>query len=226
MASSKSIWFHLGHALERARLGGPAVGKTVSGLAERRARRVAERSEDPDALARPGLPSTDDLMAAGIAIVVDRALGGWGKRREPGFTGLVRAGAAGAVAALVVDLVRPLLRGNADFPALDRATADRLLAGIGHGLVYGAVVEPRIPGPALLKGAIYGSAEYATDTIGGLSGLLGSQTPQGRLPIVGEVLDGLDRHDRDYLEHVVFGICIALIYESSSSSNGIRPDEE
>jgi len=220
MTSRKSIWFKLGHALERARLGAPSAGKRVTGLAARR----AERS-DGDAAVRSPLPSADDLMAAGIAMVVDRALGGWGKRREPGFSNLVRAGAAGAAAALLVDLVRPLLHGNADLPVFDRATADRLLTGAGQGLVYGAVIEPRIPGPALLKGAMYGSAEYATDTIGGLSGLLESQTPQGRLPVVGDVLNGLDRHDRDYLEHVVFGIAVALIYEASLSSNGIRPDE-
>jgi len=165
-------------------------------------------------------------MAAGVAVVVDRILAGWTGRRTPALSSLIRAGAAGATAAILVDLVRPLLNGQAGFPALDRETADRVLAGVGQGLVYGGVVEPRVPGPALLKGALYGSVEYATDPMGGLTGLLGAHTPQARLPFVGDVLEGLDDHDRAYLEHLVFGITLALLYEPNPSSNGIRPDGE
>ncbi len=226
MASHDSIWFRLGHAIERARTGAPGAGKAVVGLshlwAKREPGRSVERSEGP----RSALPSADDLMTAGVALIVDRVLGGWGRRVDPSFSKLVRAGAAGAAAALVVDLVRPLLQGNPELPVLDRRTVDRLIAGIGQGLVYGAVVEPRLPGPALVKGALFGSVEYAADPIGGLSGLLGSHTPQNRLPVIGDLLEELDSHDRAYLEHVVFGIALAVIYESNPSNNGIRPEEE
>lgn len=222
MSPRQSIWFRLGHALERARPGGAAAGKTVAGLAERRTERAPSKRKD----ATRALPSTDELIDAGIAVAVDGLLGAWGRRRRPGFSGLVRAGAAGAGAALLVDLLRPLLRGNAELPVIDRQTADHLIAGVGQGLVYGAVVEPRVPGPALVKGALYGSVEYAADPVGGLSHLLGSHTPQGRLPVVGEILEGVDGHDRAYLEHVVFGIALALLYELSRSSNGILPDED
>ncbi|MDA0329749.1 MAG: hypothetical protein O2958_12170 [Gemmatimonadetes bacterium] len=224
MASKRSIWFHLGHAFERARLGTPPK-RSIAALAERgRSERGPTRRDRHDVEARAGLPSADDLMAAGIAMLVDRALAGWGKRSEPGFTRLARAGMAGAAAALVVDLVRPLLRGQAELPVIDRETASRLVAGVGQGLVYASIVEPRVPGPAAVKGALYGSAEYAMDPMGGLAGLLGSHTPHGGLPVIGAVVDGLDRHDRAYLEHVVFGIALALIYESSVSSKGILPD--
>ena len=40
------------------------------------------------------------------------------------------------------------------------------------------------------------------------------------------LVDGVDAHDRAYLEHLIFGIALALIYESRPSSNGIRFDEE
>jgi hypothetical protein len=225
MASSKSIWFHLGHAIERARQTPPPVGKAMPGLAERRTTKESDRVADRTERAHPTLPSADELMTAGVALVVDRALGGWGKSREPRLSGLIRAGFAGAAAALLVDLVRPLMRGDAKLPMIDQGTADRLIAGVGHGLMYGAVIEPRVPGPALLKGTIFGSAEYAANPIGGLSSLLGSHSPQNKLPILGEVLDNLDTHDRAYLEHLVFGIALALIYESSSSSNGMSPEE-
>jgi len=198
MSSKKSIWF------------------------QRDGARVDAHDDAP----RPTLPSADDLMAAGVTMIVDRAIGRRGGRSAPSFKRLVRAGAAGAAAALLVDLVRPLLHGKAHPPVSDGGTADRVISGIGHGLLYGAVIEPRVPGPAVVKGALYGSVEYATDSVGGLSGLLGSHAPQSRLPVVGDILDGLNSHDRAYLEHVLFGISLALIYESSPSSNGIPPEEE
>jgi hypothetical protein len=109
---------------------------------------------------------------------------------------------------------------------LDKEMGDRLIAGVGQGLVYGAVVEPRVPGPSLVKGALYGTAEYAVDPVGGLSRLLGAHAPQHRLPVIGHLLKDLDPHDRAYLEHVVFGVALALLYGSSPSSNGIRIDLE
>ncbi|MDH3272644.1 MAG: hypothetical protein OEN56_15005 [Gemmatimonadota bacterium] len=219
MASEKSIWFHIGHAFERARAIGPAPAKSVPRSGGR------EGSDDPPAL-RPSIPSSDELLSAGIALVVDKALDGWGKRSEPGITRLLRAAAAGAVAALLVDLVRPLLRDNVGLPSLDRETVEHILAGIGQGLVYGSIVEPRLPGPALMKGAMYGSVEYMVDPIGGLSGIFGSRTPQRKLPFVGDLFDGLDEGERAYLEHLVFGIALAVVYESSLSSNGMRAEEE
>jgi len=192
------------------------------GLAHRRAEPEIAREREP----RQPIPSADELMSAGVAVVVDRVLAGWSGRKAPSFSKLLRAAAAGATAAVLVDLLRPLLTEEGAFPGLDRETADRVLAGVGQGLVYGSIVEPRVPGPALIKGALYGSAEYATEPVGGLHGLLGAHVPQNRLPIVGDVFDVVAPHDRAFLEHLVFGITLALLYESSSSSNGIRPEEE
>ncbi len=219
MASDTSIWYQLGHALERARHAAPKPRDVGS---------VSDEDDGgaPVAIPRPEIPSSDELMAAGIALVVDKALEGWTGRRQPGLMLLLRAAAAGAAAALLTDLIRPLLRADADLPGLDPDTAGRILAGLGQGLVYGGVIEPRVPGPALFKGALYGSVEYAMNPVGGLTGVLGSHTPQRKIPFVGDLLDGLDGDDRAYLEHLVFGIALALIYESSPSSNGILPDDE
>lgn len=219
MASDTSIWYQLGHALERARHTAPSPGDVVPAG-------EGEASDDGHLIPRPEIPSSEELMTAGIALVVDKALEGWTGRRQPGLTLLLRAAAAGAAAALLTDLIRPLLRADAELPGMDPDTAGRILAGLGQGLVYGGVVEPRVPGPALLKGAIFGSLEYAVHPMGGLTGILGSHTPQRRIPFLGSLLDGLDGDDRAYLEHLVFGIALALIYESSPSSNGMRPDDE
>jgi hypothetical protein len=224
MASTNNIWFQIGHAIERARHGVPAKGTSVASLRDRLAQREEERAQERET--RSPVPTSDDLMTAGVAMIVDRVLGSWGRRAEPGFTRLVRAAASGAAAALIVDLVRPLLRGEPGLPVLDRDTADRIIAGAGQGLVYGAVVEPRVPGPSLAKGVLFGSAEYMADPLGGVSGLLGQHAPQNRLPVVGDVLDRLEDHEQAWLEHVAFGIALAVIYESSDSSNGILNDEE
>ncbi len=224
MASTNNIWFQIGHAIERARHGVPAKGTSVASLRDRLAQREEERAQERET--RSPVPTSDDLMTAGVAMIVDRVLGSCGRRAEPGFTRLLRAAASGAAAALIVDLVRPLLRGEPGLPVLDRDTADRIIAGAGQGLVYGAVVEPRVPGPSLAKGVLFGSAEYMADPLGGVSGLLGQHAPQNRLPVVGDVLDRLEDHEQAWLEHVAFGIALAVIYESSDSSNGILNDEE
>lgn len=219
MASHDNIWFRIGHALERARYTAPSPKSVPPGRAE------GDAEEDGPVAPRHPIPSSDELMAAGVTLMVDRTLAGWGRRSDPGFGRLLWAAVAGASAALLTDLVRPLLRDDADLAALDRDTAGHILAGIGQGLVYGGVIEPRIPGPALVKGALYGSVEFAAHPLGGLSDILGSHSPQRKIPFVGDVLDGLDGSQRAYLEHLVFGIALAIIYESSASSNGMRPDD-
>ncbi|MGB1657044.1 MAG: hypothetical protein ACPHO4_06810, partial [Longimicrobiales bacterium] len=75
-------------------------------------------------------------------------------------------------------------------------------------------------------GALFGSAEYMADPLGGVSGLLGRHAPQNRLPVVGDLLHRLEDHEQAWLEHVAFGIALAVIYESSDSSNGILADDE
>ncbi len=224
MSSDQSIWYSLGYAFERAR-SAPSEGKRkLASLRDRHSAPTVER-ERPTHARRDAV---DDLLVSGAVVAMTRALERWIPRRHTGLVGLLRAAAAGAGAALLLELVRPLLRGDARLPSLDSGTVDRLVAGAGQGLVYGAVVEPRVPGPALLKGALYGSAEYAADPLGGLYRLLGRHAPLRRIPGVGALLDDLDPHDRAYLEHITFGIALSLLYESGSSprSNGITSEEE
>lgn len=220
MASEQSFWFRVGYALERARQPAPPHGKKLSTLAERAKPKPATSRRSGE------LVPTEDLVTTAITVLAGRVLATWRPRRKPGPIRLLRAALAGGGAALLLDLLRPLLAGRPELPVLDRDTTGRVLAGVGQGLVYGTVVEPRVPGPPLLKGALFGSAEYAADPAGGLGHLLGQHTARGRLPVVSELLDEIDVHDRAYLEHLVFGVALAVLYGSSRSSNGIRPDEE
>ena len=189
MAPRQSIWYHLGHAYERARRGSPVTGKAVAGLFERRTANRTKKGAPRDV----AWPSADDLISTGAMLVLDRVIPARGRDRKPGFTGLLRAGAAGAAAALLVDLVRPLLRGNAELPVLDRETVDRVLAGVGQGLVYGALVEPRVPGTALVKGALYGSVEYVADPMGRAPHTPRPTHAPGATPRRGRVSRGIGR---------------------------------
>ena len=154
-------------------------------------------------------------------MVADRVLQNWEQRTEPDFKKLLRAAVSGATASLIVDLLRPIVQGEPCVPVLDLETADRMIAGAGQGLVYGSVVEPRVPGPPIAKGVLFGAVEYLAKPLGGVSEFLGKHAPQSRLPILSQVLQKLEDHERLWIEHVAFGVALALIYQSKDSKSGI-----
>jgi len=220
MTSEESLWYRIGYALESAKI--PSL-PPVRGGSGRAARMRSRRRAEAQAPRAGGVG--DDLVTAGIAALAARLLDAWQPSRRTDFKRLVWAGAAGAAAALLLDVLKPILRGEPALPTLDRDLADRLLAGVGQGLIYGAIVEPRVPGPSLVKGALFGSAEYAAEAAGGLAHVLGKHAPQGKLPFVGRMFEDAYPHDRAYLEHLAFGVALALLYGFSPSSNGIEPEE-
>jgi hypothetical protein len=221
MSSENSIWFRLGYALERTRQAPAGGARKLARLRERRPAEAKARFLPPP----EAWPSADQLVASGAVALAARALDAWRPRHRTGAKDLLKAGLAGAAAAVALEAVRPLLEGRVQLPKLDQGALERILAGAGQGLVYAAVVEPRLPGPAALKGALYGSAEYAVDPMGGMARLLGSQAPLRRVPVLGTFLEELTPHDRSYVEHLAFGMTVALIYGSRPSSSGILDED-
>lgn len=215
MSSDSNIWYRVGYALERAR------GREASREDGNGARRPRERDEEGGT---DLWPSADDLVATGIAALAGRVLSAWRPARKVTFTRLLRAGLAGAGAALLVELVRPLLNGRTELPELGADTGTKMVSGMSQGLLYGAVVEPRVPGPPLFKGAVFALAEYLADPAGGLSHLLGPHTPHGSLPVVGDMLTDLEPGEREYLEHLAFGVALALLCGTGPSVNGLDED--
>jgi hypothetical protein len=85
------------------------------------------------------------------------------------------------------------------------------LAGAGRGLLYAALVEPRIPGHPIVQGAAYAGLEYLLMPWGGLGELAGSKAPQGKIPALSVLLK--DRGaDEQLVEHIAYGVALALLY--------------
>ena len=239
MASdSSSFWHRVGYTLEQARQRPASVKRRLSALGERDTPEASEDSDSPsapqadtdgadDSKGRPSLPM-DSVVTTGAVALATKALNAWRPRSSTSLGSLLRAGAAGAAAALLVEVVRPLLRGEASRPDLGPRTPEHLLSGAGQGLVYGAVLEPWLPGPPLLKGALYGSAEYALDPAGGITKLLGSRSPLARVPYVLDLLEGMESDDRAFVEHLAFGVAVGVLYGLSSgigASSGITEED-
>jgi hypothetical protein len=74
------------------------------------------------------------------------------------------------------------------------------------------LVEPRLPAPALLQGSAYGGLEYVLSPWGGLGKLAGSKAPQGKFPALSVLMK--DRGvDETLVEHIAFGVALALLYD-------------
>ena len=221
MPPKQNYWFHLGYALERLRSISPGATEEVRILKDRPNPAGQNTSED----ARTNWLPLKELATPEAVAILSKLLRTWKPRHKTALGSLVRAGAAGAVSALILDLISPAVHGS-ESPKLDRETGDRLLAGIRQGLLYGAVLEPKVPGPTVLKGALYGTIEYAVSPMGGLSQLLATHDSQHPHSVLENLLEEFDSHDRSYMEHVIFGVILALLYGSSASSNGILVEDE
>ena len=160
----------------------------------------------------PGSGALDLLLAAGTGTMVTRILRAWPARTSPSLTRLVRAGAAGAAATFLRELLDPLLRGDTRLPTWDEGLGERLTAGLARGLVYGAILEPRLPGPSLARGAAYGATEYLLSPWGGLRRTLGKNAPYARLPVVSGLLDDPEAGEEAFLDHLVFGVALGVLY--------------
>jgi hypothetical protein len=233
MSESPSIWYRVGYALERARQE-PLAGRLRS-LQERRNGGTApkdragpggrQREEGEGAPARED--ALDALIAAGTGALAGKVLGLVPARRSPGLLALVRAGAAGAGAALLRELLDPLLRGEVRVSRPGPELSEALLAGAARGLLYASLVEPRLPGSPTVRGVLYGSLEYAVSPFGGLTGLLGERAPHRRIPLVEGLFEDYALGDDSYLDHLAFGVALALLYgpAPAGESSGTSDDE-
>jgi hypothetical protein len=203
MQTKENLWYRVGYALETVRKHLPeAVGEVSTELTPAGTKTLEGSNK-----------VLTTLLTAGAGSIVARALSLWPSRKAPGVFRLFRAGAAGAAAAFLAELVRPVLTGKKADSALEEELTDILFAGVGRGLLYAALVEPRIPGGPILQGAVYGGLEYALTPWGGLGELAGSKTPLGGIPALSVLLK--DRGaDEELVEHIAYGVALALLYKT------------
>lgn len=213
MPKNQDLWYRIGYALETTRGRRPAArggkrqkpahaGEVPGRVLEGVTRRVLA-DLPPEVL--------ETVFTVGAGTVLTRVLSLWPGRRRPGLFRLLRAGGAGAAAALLAELIRPVLSGKKTEKALEEELTDVLLSGAGRGLLYAALVEPRVPGPPALQGAVYGSLEYVLTPWGGLEELAGRAVPYRRIPVLSVLLRGRGEEEA-LLEHLAFGVALAILY--------------
>lgn len=213
MPKNQDLWYRIGYALESTR----GRGTVTKGRSHRKPTPVKEvPGRVLEGIARRVLADLppevmETIFTVGAGTVLTRVLSLWPGRGRPGVFRLFRGGASGAAAALLTELVRPVLTGKKAEKALEEELTDILLSGAGRGLLYAALVEPRTPGPPALQGTVYGAMEYALTPWGGLGELAGSAVPYRRVPVLSVLLRGRGEEEA-FLEHLAFGVVLALLY--------------
>jgi hypothetical protein len=236
MKGKKDLWFRVGEAMERVLQAVPGVdepsaprrkgsrsapkrgrkggrgrkGQARSGAGTRLLELLDRDGGKLDELARSPLAG---LAAAGTGTMALRLVRRWTDQRRPPMSALLGAAGAGAGAALLRELV---------LTALDRdqggdtgeALVGAVLNGASEGLVYASLMEPFLPDSTLLQGSILGAAGYAAAPYGGVSGVFRPLSPHRSIPLLGGLLEGAKdaREDRSLVEHLVYGLAVALLY--------------
>jgi hypothetical protein len=198
MPKKEDLWYRVGYALEavRSRLPAPKDGE----------------GRTPAPVGDASHKVLDAFLAVGAGSVLTRIVSLWPGRKRPGLFRLLRAGAAGAAASFLTELAKPALSGRKARRPMEEELTDILFAGIGRGLLYAALVEPRLPGPPLLQGTAYAALEYLLSPWGGLGELAGSEAPQGKVPALSILLK--DRGDNEeFVERLAFGVALAILYK-------------
>lgn len=230
-SDEEDIWYRLGYALERMRdapravpgletlqrLGGASSrGRSPSGGGERRS------GDDGDG--NPG-NAPARLLEKGARSAGNRLLAALPTRGRVRLLELLAAAVAGSAATVITEVAAALIRSEEGLSLDPNDLAVTLSGGVGRGLAYAGVVEPRVPGPAFVAGFVYGTAEYLTASWGGVPTLLGSASPHRKVPLLADLLEADDREEDPFLEHLVFGLALALLYDGLRPNRGITDDE-
>jgi len=167
------------------------------------------RARDGDGVLSPLGGAASAAAGSAIASGVQR----WVRRRRPTLQRLVRGAAAGAGAAGILTAARVLLRDGEPGPSKGVSTevVDELLAGAGRGILYAAVLDPFLPGPPAVRGALVGIGDYLLAPWGGLFSRLSTLSPVAKLPVVGVLLEMGDAEDDPFLAFLLFGLALGIL---------------
>jgi hypothetical protein len=166
------------------------------------------------------------VIAAAAAALAGRFLDSLPRKRRPGLLGLLRAGAAGAAAALLRELVRPMIAGTPRDQPFAEAARGAALAGAARGLLYAGLIDPRVPGPPIVRGAAYGLVEHLVSPWGGLTAIAGPRAPHRTIPFLADLFDDFEPSDDTLVDHLVFGIALAAVYGAWSGDDEMEEEDE
>jgi hypothetical protein len=124
---------------------------------------------------------------------------------------VAKGAAAGAAATFARELAGPLLRGRLEAPELGDGLPERIASGAARGALFAAVIDPRLPGPVALRGAVYAAVEYLLAPNGGLGRMIGSVAPWRIIPGADSVVKKLESGEETIIDHLVFGLALALM---------------
>ncbi len=213
MSDTDARWYDLGYALEKARQT-PSRSR-LDGLVDRLMsfRGGSDESEQDGDVAESsdGGAMFDAVVGGGVTALSRQLLKAVPKRTDPTVMRVAKGAAAGAAATFARELTAPLLRGRLEAPDFGDGLAERLASGATRGALFAAVVDPRIPGPPALRGAIYATLEYLLAPNGGLGRMMGSAAPWRIIPGAESVVRKLESGEESMVDHLVFGLALALL---------------
>lgn len=131
----------------------------------------------------------------------------WFRGRRPRSSRILKGALAGAAAGGVLTLTRWVRGERPDLGSV----LDAVLGGTARGVVYTAVVDPLLPGPPVVKGALVGSAEYLASPWGGVLKALVDVSPVAKLPLVRQLMDAGDSEEDPYVAYLLFGLALAIL---------------
>ncbi len=166
--------------------------------------------DDATAVHEPDSEADDDTSSAGL-IAIAWILSSVFRPRSVRWSRVILAGvAATTVSDLVGRLAEPAPEAGREPFARDfDELQDRFGAGVATAAGYAALLYPRIPGPPLFKGLVFGAIEIAAAPRGGLVQMI-TRTPGIRFPLhrLARPVD----EDAGPLSHLAFGAALGLLY--------------
>jgi hypothetical protein len=185
---------------------------------------VNERAGREVAVFDPDTGDVHDLEEGVGETAVDAAVGAataWilGRLLRPRPVSWPRAVVAGVAATLAADLVgrgveEPPEPGHAPHADDPQELMARLGAGVAIAAGYAAILYPRIPGPPLFRGLVFGALEIAAAPRGGLVRM--ATASRGiAFPLKALALP-IDE-DAGPLSHLAFGVGLGLLYRNGHS---------
>jgi len=218
MSDTDARWYDLGYALEKARQT-PSRSR-LDGLVDRLMSFRGGSSESDDAgevsETSDGGAVFDAVVGGGAAALTRQLLKAVPKRTDPTVMRVAKGAAAGAAATFARELGAPLLRGRLEAPAIGDGLAEHLASGAARGALFAAVVDPRLPGPPAVRGAVYAAMEYLLAPNGGLGRMMGSAAPWRIIPGAESVVRKLESGEESVVDHLVFGLALAFLLGDSA----------